>query len=174
MEHNKSTQGSYCIPTTDIKKAVSALEKERPTCQILDNFPVLCDENIRLEVHKFKFVQADCSTFELDKTWAMCRMQLTKAVFQRFQDFPNEYKFFDFRIWVIIDTFEAELAARTVTGMRTDNKKKFENALWNLINAFREKILDLMDRDYKKIYTIEFNLVVTRDLAGDKQVFYVN
>ena len=166
---------SYNIATSDKKQAIILLEKERPAFQLNTKIHILRDHNLRSEIHRLVFIQDDITPSPLDKAWAQCRMQLGNALYERFDHFPSKDMMFDFRVFATIENFEGEFVARRVIGMKTDNKKQFENKFWNILQKIREKLLDLSRGEPCILYNICINLIVSRELLSeDKQTFYVN
>ena len=166
---------SYNIATGNLKDAILLLEKERPVFQLNTKIPILRDHNLRTEIHRLIFYQDDITPYPLDQSWAQCRIKLSNALYERFDHFPSKDNMFDFKVFATIDNFEGEFVARRIIGMKTDNKKQFENKFWTILQKIREKLLDLSSGKPYIVYNISINLIVSRELLNeDKQTFYVN
>lgn len=166
---------SYNIPTCNIREAIESLENQRPCFHLNTKIHILRDHNLRSEIHRLVFFQDDITSHPLDKAWAQCRINLSKALYERFEHFPSQENVFDFRVFATIENFEGEFVARRVTGMTTSNQKQFENKFWNILQKIREKLLLLSNGQPCILYNITINLVVTRELLNDeKRTYYVN
>lgn len=168
-----STQ-TYSIPTPNIQLAMKTLEKKRPNYELFDNFPIFDDADLRLQVHKFVYVQKDVSSHELDSFWSMCRLKLSDLLFNRFAEFPSRYETFDFTICIDVESFDAKFVAKPIRGNHVSKRRKFEDQLSKLINKLRERLLVLADHDKKTLWNLSVTLIVTRELHLDKHVFYLN
>lgn len=175
MSSKERSCKNYNIPTANIKEAILSLETQRPPFQLNTQIHILRDHNLRSEIHRLVFYQDDITSYPLDKAWAQCRINLSKALFERFEHFPSQENTFDFRVFATIEKFEGEFVARRVIGMNTANRKQFENKFWNILQKIREKLLDLSNNQPCILYNITINLVVTRELLNEeKRTYYVN
>ena len=154
--------------------AMQSFNKQRPSCQIQDNFSILQDTDLRIEIFKFVFIQKDATAHELDTSWTQCRKQLSDAMYNRFAEHPSNFETFDFKVYVDIANFDAQFVTRTVSGMKVSRRDRFESNLWKIIGKVRESLLALSDGEKHILWDVSVTLIVTRELKHEKPALYIN